>query len=95
MSERRQLDDVTVSGPQAELYLQGQLSQNVTTMAVGDCRYSLLLQPQGHMVAWFRIVRTDTEAFSLVADAGAGTAIAARLERFKLGTKAEVAVGNS
>jgi folate-binding protein YgfZ len=45
------------------------------------------------MVAWFRIVRTDTESFSLVADAGSGAAIASRLERFKLGTKAEVVPG--
>jgi folate-binding protein YgfZ len=74
------------------MYLQGQLSQNVATMAVGACRYSLLLQPQGHVVAWFRIVRTGAEAFSLVADPGAGVAISARLERFKLGTKAEISV---
>jgi folate-binding protein YgfZ len=89
---RRQLDVVSVSGPEAETYLQGQLSQNVATMAVGDCRYSLLLQPQGHIVAWFRIVRTGTERFALVADPGAGPAIAARLERFKLGTKATIDV---
>ncbi len=92
VADRRHLDVVSVSGPQAETYLQGQLSQNVATLAVGDCRYSLLLHPQGHVVAWFRVVRIGSEEFVLVADSGAGPAIAARLERFKLGTKAQIDV---
>ena len=91
VTDKRVLDVVSVVGPQAETYLQGQLSQNVASMSVGDCRYSLLLQPQGHMVAWFRIVRTGDESFHLIVEEGGGEAITARLERFKLGTKAEIA----
>lgn len=90
-TDKRVLDVVSVVGPQAESYLQGQLSQNVSSMSIGDCRYSLLLQPQGHMVAWFRVVRTGDESFHLIVEEGGGEAIVARLERFKLGTKAEIA----
>lgn len=89
-TDKRVLDVVSVVGPQAESYLQGQLSQNVSSMSIGDCRYSLLLQPQGHMVAWFRVVRTGDESFHLIVEEGGGEAIVARLERFKLGTKAEI-----
>ncbi|MFW2382596.1 MAG: YgfZ/GcvT domain-containing protein [Acidimicrobiales bacterium] len=92
MIERSRLDVVTVTGAQAESYLQGQMSQNVVTMSVGDCRRSLLLQPQGHLVAWLRVVRTGPEAFALIADPGAGATILARLERFLLGTKATLAL---
>lgn len=92
VTDTRVLDVVSVIGPQAETYLQGQLSQNVVSMSVGDCRHSLLLQPQGHMVAWFRVVRTGEESFHLIVEQGGGEAIKARLERFKLGTKAEIVV---
>ncbi len=44
------------------------------------------------MVAWFRIVRTGEESFHLIVDEGGGEAILARLERFKLGTKADILV---
>ncbi len=90
VARRTRFDVVRVVGPQAGSYLEGQLSQNVETLDVGDCRWSLLLQPQGHMVALFRVVRTAPEAFSFIADPGAGSSIAARLERFKLGTQAEI-----
>ncbi len=90
MADRRSLDVISVAGPQAESYLQGQLSQNVQSLQVGQTKYSLLLQPQGHLVGWFRVVRTGDESFALIADQGPGADILARLERFKLGTKADM-----
>jgi len=40
-------DAVRVAGPDAQGYLQGQLSQDVAAMAVGASAWSLVLQPQG------------------------------------------------
>ena len=88
----RLLDVVTVAGPEAGNYLHGQLSANVTGLGVGEMAHSLLLQPQGKMVAWCRLVRTGDESFSIVVDRGAGSAVVDRLERFKLRTKCEIAL---
>lgn len=86
----RLLDVVTVAGPEAGTYLQGQLSANVTGLGVGEMAHSLLLQPQGKMVAWCRLVRTGDESFAVVVDRGAGPVVVERLERFKLRTKCEI-----
>ncbi len=86
----RLLDVVTVAGPDAATYLHGQLSANVTGLGVGEMAHSLLLQPQGKMVAWCRLLRTGDESFAIVVDRGAGSAVVDRLTRFKLRTKCEI-----
>ncbi len=85
------LDLVSVSGPEAGSYLHGQLSANVTNLSVGQCVHTLLLQPQGKMVAWARLIRTAEESFVLAVDTGGGAAMVERLNRFKLRTKCEIA----
>ena len=40
-------DVVRVSGPDALTYLHGQVSQDLLDMAVGDSRWTFLLQPAG------------------------------------------------
>jgi folate-binding protein YgfZ len=85
-----QRDVVRVEGPDAETYLQGQLSQDVARLAVGESAWSFVLQPQGKVDAWFRITRVDDDAFEADVDAGAGEALLARLQRFLLRTKAEL-----
>ena len=79
-----ELDVIAVSGTDAEEYLQGQLSQNIESLAVGETRWSLLLQPQGKVDAWMRVFRADADHLWLVVDAGFGADALARLERFKL-----------
>ena len=83
-------DVVSVEGPEATAYLQGQISQDVLGLAIGDSAWSLILQPQGKVDAWFRITRAGDEAYLLDVDAGFGDALLARLKRFKLRTKAEL-----
>jgi folate-binding Fe-S cluster repair protein YgfZ len=46
---RSRRDVVAVRGPDAESYLQGQLSQDVVALAVGACGDSLLLEPDGKL----------------------------------------------
>ncbi len=85
-----QRDVLRVHGPDAIAFLQGQLSQDVSALAVDESAPSLLLQPAGKIDAWLRITRqADDEALLDVA-AGFGDAVHARLRRFKLRTKAEL-----
>jgi folate-binding protein YgfZ len=77
---------IRVSGPDAEAYLQGQLSQDVA----GGAGLSWLLDPTGKAVAFLRFLRDD-DGFLLDTDRPAGEAVLARLRRFLLRTKAEVA----
>lgn len=82
-------DVVSVTGPDAGRYLQGQLSQDVVAMT-GHSTWSLLLQPTGKVEAWLRVSRRSDVDYVIDVDAGFGDAVVARLRRFLLRTKAEV-----
>ena len=83
-------DFLRVSGPDAVSYLQGQLSQDVDQLPVGNSALSFLLQPQGKVDALVRVTRIEQDVFVLDTDAEWGEAVGARLERFKLRVKADV-----
>ena len=83
-------DVVRISGPEAESYLHGQVSQDVAALAVGASAWTLVLQPQGRIDVWGRVTRTAADAFVLDTDGGFGDALEARLVRFKLRVKADV-----
>ncbi|HVE46876.1 MAG TPA: glycine cleavage T C-terminal barrel domain-containing protein [Acidimicrobiales bacterium] len=83
-------DFLRVLGPDAVSWLQGQLSQDVARLAVGESADSFLLQPQGKVDALLRVTRTAHEEMVIDVDAGFGEAVAARLNRFKIRVKAEV-----
>src|SRR5579862_3131885 len=83
-------DVVRVSGPDAVSYLQGQMSQDIEGLAPGGSAWSLVLQPQGKIDAWVRVTRVGTDEALLDIDGGFGAALLARLQRFKLRTKADL-----
>jgi folate-binding protein YgfZ len=84
-------DVVRAHGPDTTTFLQGQLSQDIESMASGDSRWSLLLAPTGKVDAWLRVTKVgDDDDFFLDTDGGWGDAIVTRLERFKLRTKCEL-----
>jgi folate-binding protein YgfZ len=85
-------DVVSAEGPETVGYLQGQLSQDVERLAPGESAWSFILQPQGKVDAWFRITRTGDESFLLDVDSGWGETLLARLQRFKLRTKCDLAL---
>lgn len=85
-------DVVEVVGPDALSYLQGQLSQEVATLAVGSSTLSLVLEPQGKLDALVRVTRTAEDRFVMDVDKGHGEDLLARLQRFKLRTKAEMRI---
>ncbi|HMX08881.1 MAG TPA: hypothetical protein PKA87_15205, partial [Microthrixaceae bacterium] len=77
-------DGLVVTGSDAVSFVQGQVSADVSSLAVGESTWSLLLEPQGKVAAWLRITRTaDAELFVDV-DAGWGESTLARLRRFLL-----------
>lgn len=78
---------VQVGGPDAEAYLQGQLSQDLATAAAG---LSFVLEPTGKVSALVRFQRLADDAFLLDTDGVAADALLARLRRFLLRTKADV-----
>jgi folate-binding protein YgfZ len=83
-------DVLSVSGADAASYLQGQCSQDLAGLEFGRAADSLLLAPEGKVVALIRVLRRDDDSFVLDVDAGFGEAVAARLGRFLL--RAKVAV---
>lgn len=83
-------DVVEISGPEAATYLQGQVSQEVLSLPVGESAWSFILQPQGKVDSWFRLTRSADDRFLLDVDAGHGEALLARIKRFLLRTKVEL-----
>ncbi len=84
-------DFMRVHGPQTFTYLQGQVSQDVSNLGLGQAVDSFLLQPQGKVDALVRVTRTGPEEAVIDVDAGFGEAVLARLNRFKLRVKADLA----
>jgi folate-binding protein YgfZ len=83
-------DFIRVHGPDAASFLQGQCSQDLDRLTVGQATWSLVLQPQGKVDALVRILKTADDDFVLDVDSGYGEAVLARLKRFKLRVKAEI-----
>jgi folate-binding protein YgfZ len=77
-------DVVRATGADAASFLQGQLSQEVEGLPVGETRATFVLQPQGKVDVWGRITRVGEQEFLLDVDAGFGQALLDRLNRFKL-----------
>jgi folate-binding protein YgfZ len=96
VAERRWLvlerDVVVVRGPESGAYLQGQLSQDVAGLGEGGHAWSWLLAPTGKVDALVRVGRLGPEEWALDTDAGWGRAVAERLQRFRLRTKAEISI---
>lgn len=77
-------DVVAASGADSLAYLHSQLTQDVRGLAVGERCWSLVLEPNGKVVALARVARTGEERFELDIDAGYGSVLLARLQRFKI-----------
>lgn len=76
---------LAVSGPDAEDFLQGQLSQDIAALDPGQSAWSLILQPQGRIDAFVRVTRQSADRFVLDTD-GPLDQVDARLRRFMLRT---------
>ena len=87
---RQQRDVIEVRGEDALRYLQGQVSQDLLPIVVGDSRWTFLLQPTGKIDVLARVWRTAEDVFVFDTDAGSGDTLAARLARFKIRVQADI-----
>lgn len=85
-------DLVHLSGPDTIEYLQGQLSQDIAALGIGESAWTLLLQPAGKVISWLRVTRVGESEVVLDGDAGSGETTAGRLARFLLRTKLDISV---
>ncbi len=85
-------DVVRASGPDARSFLQGQCTQDVAALAVGESRWAMVLDPTGKLVVVVRITCVGDEEFLADLDAGFATTLVARLERFKLRTRCDLTI---
>ena len=83
-------DVVVVEGPDATTFLHSLVSQDLEPVAVGASVHSLLLQPQGKLLADFVALRAEADVWWCVCEGGFGPALAEGLNRFKIRVKAEV-----
>ena len=77
-------DVLTANGPDTQVYLHGQISQNVDDMVDGESRLSFLLEPKGNVESCFRITRLERDHYLLDTETGHGPLLCSSLERFKL-----------
>ncbi len=85
-----------VSGVDAGKYLHSQLSNDIASLPVGGSRYSFVLEPMGKVIALVRVTRAEDETFILDTEnvEGLGDQLLARLNRFKIRVKADIAVSS-
>lgn len=80
---------ISVTGTDAETFLNGLLTVSVSGMSRSDMRYGALLTPQGKIIADMLVVR-EGEAFLFDCDSAIATNFMKRLNLFKL--RAHVAI---
>jgi tRNA-modifying protein YgfZ len=81
---------VEVAGPDARSFLQSLVSQDLDGLSVGESTRSLLLQPQGKLIATFGLVLAADDRVILYTDESYGPALADGLKRFKIRVKVDV-----
>ncbi len=79
-----------VIGPDAAEYLQGQLTNDVVAVGVGDGQYAALLDRKGHMQADLRVLRVGDEAILLDTEPAAKDAALRHLTMYSVGRDVEV-----
>jgi tRNA-modifying protein YgfZ len=84
---------ISVSGAEAETFLNGLLTASVSGMAPAELRYGALLTPQGKIIADMLIVY-EGGAFLIDCDGGGAANLLKRLNMFRLRAKVDIAVRN-
>ncbi|MBS1679521.1 MAG: folate-binding protein YgfZ [Actinobacteria bacterium] len=82
---------IDVLGPDGTEYLQGQLTNDVAAIGVGEGQYAALLDRKGHMQADLRVLRVGTEAILLDTEPAAKDAVLRHLTMYSIGRDVQVA----
>jgi tRNA-modifying protein YgfZ len=89
--DRSDRGKLLVSGPDGAEYLQGQLTNDVEALQVGDGQYAALLDRKGHMQADMRVLRPAEEEIWIDTEAEALAAARRHLEMYSIGREVTVA----
>jgi tRNA-modifying protein YgfZ len=88
--DRSDRGKLTVSGPDAAEYLQGQLTNDVEALAPGEGQYAALLDRKGHMQSDMRVLRPAAEEILLDTEPLARGAVVRHLTMYSIGREVEV-----
>jgi folate-binding protein YgfZ len=89
--DRSDRGKLLVSGPDAAEYLQGQLTNDVEALEVGDGQYAALLDRKGHMQSDMRVLRPADEEIWVDTEAEALAAVSRHLTMYSIGRDVKVA----
>ncbi len=83
-------DVVSVTGPDSAKFLQGQMTQDISSLPEGRSTYSFLLRPDSRVVALVRVSKLSDDYLLVDTDYGWGNVVAERLNKFKIRTKVTI-----
>jgi folate-binding protein YgfZ len=89
--ERSERALIEVRGPEGAEFLQGQVTNDVETLAPGHGCYAAMLNPKGRIVADMRVLRTAPERFALDTEAASREVVLRDLRMYKIGRRVEIA----
>ncbi|HEX4732183.1 MAG TPA: glycine cleavage T C-terminal barrel domain-containing protein [Solirubrobacterales bacterium] len=81
---------IDVSGPDGAEYLQGQVTNDVEALEVGEGQYAALLDRKGHMQTDLRVLRVGDEAILLDTEAATKDAALRHLTMYSVGRDVQV-----
>jgi folate-binding protein YgfZ len=81
---------IAVVGPDGAEYLQGQLTNDVESIAVGEGQYAALLDRKGHMQTDMRVLRPATEEILLDFEPAARAAALRHLTMYSVGRDVQI-----
>ncbi len=76
---------IAVTGPDGAEYLQGQLTNDVESLAVGEGQYAALLDRKGHMQSDMRVLRPGEEEILVETEGLARAAVVKHLTMYSIG----------
>jgi folate-binding protein YgfZ len=89
--DRSERAAVAVTGPDGAEYLQGQLTNDVESLGVGEGQYAALLDRKGHMQADMRVLRPAAEEILVETEEIARGAVVKHLTMYSIGRDVAVA----
>lgn len=81
---RTERDVVVAEGEDARTFLQGQISQNVEALGIGESSWTFVLHPDGKVASLCRVHAVGADRFAIDTDSGYGAGLLERLDRFRL-----------
>src|ERR1700753_2661780 len=81
---------IDVLGPDAAEYLQGQLTNDVEALPVGEGQYAALLDRKGHLPADLRVLRVREPALLLDTEPATKDAVLRHLSMYSIGRDVRV-----